>query len=193
VLAPRKQVDFTTKLLTVGKSKTQTGTGRVIPLNSRILSVLEMWAAQFPKRQSDHYVFPFEKCGAKGEEETFGFSGGMIIYSTDPARPIGDWKEAWEKARERAGAVLRGETDVLQPANEKASPHKSGDKSEKQPNEKPSDENTKLASLKCRFHDLRHSAVTRLLEASKPAAADVLGGVKIEPASLKKSPIVGGG
>jgi integrase len=36
-----KQVDFRTKLLTVGKSKTQSGTGRVIPLNLRILGVLQ--------------------------------------------------------------------------------------------------------------------------------------------------------
>ena len=74
-------------------------------------------------------------------------------------------------------------------------------------------------SLHCRFHDLRHTAVTRLLEAGIPypvvasimgwsaatairmakgygqignqalrAAADVLGGATLEPASLKKSP-----
>jgi integrase len=36
-----RQVDFAAKILTVGKSKT-------IPLNSRIVSVLEMWASQFP-------------------------------------------------------------------------------------------------------------------------------------------------
>src|SRR5262245_8302979 len=69
-----KQVDFAAKVLTVGKSKTPTGTGRAIPLNARILSVLEMWAAQFPNRQPNHYVFPFEKCGGKGEEDTFGFT-----------------------------------------------------------------------------------------------------------------------
>jgi hypothetical protein len=40
------------------------------------------------------------------------------------------------KAKERAGAILRGETDELQPTT--------------------------------RFHDLRHSAVTRLLEAGVP-------------------------
>ncbi|MGO9317433.1 MAG: tyrosine-type recombinase/integrase [Terracidiphilus sp.] len=32
-----KQLDFVDHFLTVSKSKTRTGTGRVIPLNSRIL------------------------------------------------------------------------------------------------------------------------------------------------------------
>ena len=73
-----KQVDFGTKLLTVGKSKTKNGAGRAIPLNTRILAVLEMWAARFPNRDSSHYVFPFEKYGAKGEEDSFGFTAGAV-------------------------------------------------------------------------------------------------------------------
>jgi len=32
--------------------------------------------SSFPDRQPDHYVFPFEHCGAKGEEDLFGFTGG---------------------------------------------------------------------------------------------------------------------
>src|SRR5277367_375918 len=106
-----KQLDFVDHFLTVGKSKTRTGTGRVIPLNARILSVLEMWAAHFPARQPSHCVFPFEKYGAKGEEDVFGFTAGAVAYDTDPTRPVGDWKEAWEKAKERAGAILRGAPD----------------------------------------------------------------------------------
>jgi integrase len=149
-----------------------------------------MWAAQFPSRQPAHFVFPHEKYGAAGQEESFGFTAGPVVYDTDPTRPIGDWKEAWEKAKERAGEIL-------------------GDKTEGKESE----------SLHCRFHDLRHTAVTRLLEAGIPypvvasimgwsaatairmakryghignqalrAAADVLGGATLEPASLKKSP-----
>jgi len=108
-LSQYKQVDFRAKLLTVGKSKTQSGTGRVIPLNSRILGVLQMWASQFSERELDHYVFPSEKCGANGQEDSFGFTGGATRYQTDPTRPIGDWKEACEKAKERAAAILNGE------------------------------------------------------------------------------------
>ena len=185
-----RQVDFAARMLTVGKSKSPTGTGRAIPLNPRILSVLEMWAAQFPDRQPAHYVFQFEKYGAAGEENSFGFTAGPVIYDADPTRPIGDWKEAWEKAKERAGAFLG-----CVPESAKAEP------------------------LKCRFHDLRHTACTRMLEGGTPYpvvasimgwsaatairmakryghigskalrdAADVLGRVGIGVESLKKTP-----
>lgn len=120
-----KQVDFASKVLTVGKSKSPTGTGRAIPLNPRILSVLEMWAAQFPDRQPAHFVFPFEKYGAAGKEDSFGFTAGAVVYDTDPTQAIGSWREGWEAARERAGVQLR-------------------------------------------FHDLRHSGCTRMLEAGIP-------------------------
>jgi integrase len=184
-----RQVDFLAEILTVGKSKSPTGTGRPIPLNGRILSVLENWAAEFPDRQPDHFVFAREKYGAAGEEDSFGFTAGPVSYDTDPTQPIGNWKEAWEKAKKRAGAVLSGKTEA-----------------ESEP-------------LKCRFHDLRHTAVTRLLEAgiaypvvasmmgwsaatairmakryghigsrALREAADVLGGLKTSSGSLKKSP-----
>jgi integrase len=185
-----RQVDFVARILTVGRSKSPTGTGRAIPLNNRILNVLEMWAAQFPSRQPAHFVFPSEKYGAAGEEDSFGFTAGPVVYETDPTRPIGNWKEAWEKAKERAGAILSGKVE----------------EAESEP-------------LQCRFHDLRHTAVTRLLEAGIPYpvvasmmgwsaatairmakryghigskalrdAADVLGAVRIPTESLKKSP-----
>jgi len=129
-----KQVDFASKMLKVGKSKTETGTGRAIPLNSRILNVLEMWAAQFPEREAGHFIFPLEKYGAAGRDETFGFTAGVVVYDSDPTRPIGDWKEAWEAAKKRSGVV-------------------------------------------CRFHDLRHSGCTRMLEGGipYPIVANIMG------------------
>ena len=185
-----RQVDFAARVLTVGKSKTQTGTGRTIPLNPRILRILQTWATQFPDRQPAHFVFSSEKYGAAGEKDSFGFTAGPVVYEKDPTRPIGDWKEAWEKAKQRAGAILSGKTE-----EEESEP------------------------LMCRFHDLRHTAVTRLLEGGIPYpvvasmmgwsaatairmskryghigskalrdAAEVLGGVEIAPESLKNPP-----
>jgi len=172
-----KQLDTVNRFLTVGKSKTQTGTGRVIPLNARILSVLDFWALNFPLREPNHYVFPFERYGAKGDEDTFGFTGGAVAYDTDPTRPIGDWKEAWEKAKERAGATLRGESDEPQPITIGQSRKNKGNSPKPGKASSKTDVTPKPASLKCRFHDLRHSAVTRLLEAGipYPVVASIMG------------------
>ena len=164
-----------------------------------------------------HYVFPFEKYGAKGEEDSFGFTASVVAYDKDPTRPIGDWKEAWEKARERAGAILRGETEESQPAEPKHRRKKSEAKNEESASGQ--SESTDPEPLKCRFHDLRHSAVTRLLEGGVPYpvvasimgwsaatairmakryghigqkslrdAMEVLGSREIEAGSLNKSP-----
>lgn len=209
-----RQIDFVSRFLTVGKSKTLTGTGRAIPLNARILQVLRIQAAMFPGRKPDHYVFPFERCGAKGDRSIFGFTNEVIYYDLDPTRPIGDWKEAWEKAKKRAGKTL-AESTCTSISSPKAAL--------KKPTQVDRFEGAEGAehkhALRCRFHDLRHTAVTRLLEAGVPYpvvasmmgwsaatairmakryghigsqalrdAADVLGGVKIELGSLKKSP-----
>jgi integrase len=52
-------------------------------------------------------------------------------------QPIGNWKEAWEAAKKRAGRALNPEAE-------------------------------KPESLRCRFHDLRHTGCTRMLEAGVP-------------------------
>ena len=121
-----KQIDLEKHSLTVGDSKTEAGTGRHIPLNERACLVLGMWAGHFPNRQPEHYVFPTEKCGAAGDDFK------PCVYATDPSVPIGDWKEAWEAAKERA-------------------------------------------KVACRFHDLRHTACTRMLEAGVSVVATIMG------------------
>jgi integrase len=115
------QVDLVNRNITVRKSKTDAGTGRVVPLNGYAVGVLEFWASRFPTRQGDHFVFPSERYGAGGNTFTPG------VFHTDPTKPIGDWKEAWESAKKRAG-------------------------------------------IRCRFHDLRHTGCTRMLEAGIPFA-----------------------
>ena len=109
------QVDFDTRTITVGKAKTDAGTGRPIPMNDRLTLALRAWANKFPDRVASHYLFPAEQYGQPGDQpEKPG------THEQDPTQPIGSWKTAWKTAR-------------------------------------------KNAVVSCRFHDLRHSAVTRLL------------------------------
>jgi integrase len=113
-----EQVDLKACTLTVGHSKTESGTGRLLPLNDRAAAILGFWASLFPLREPSHFVFPAERYGASGD-------GVTVVYDSDPTKPIGRWKEAWESAKVRAG-------------------------------------------VSCRFHDLRHTGCTRMLEAGVP-------------------------
>jgi integrase len=112
------QVDLKACTLTVGQSKTESGTGRLLPLNDRAVAILGFWASLFLERESSHFVFPAERYGASGD-------GATVVYDCDPTKPIGRWKEAWESAKIRA-------------------------------------------AVSCRFHDLRHTGCTRMLEAGVP-------------------------
>jgi integrase len=112
------QVDFNSCTLTVGHSKTESGTGRFLPLNDRAVAILRFWGGLFPGREPSHFVFPTERYGASGD-------GMTVVFNSDPTRPIGRWKEAWESAKLRSG-------------------------------------------VSCRFHDLRHTGCTRMLEAGVP-------------------------
>jgi integrase len=110
-----EQVDFFAKALTVGKSKTEAGTGRIIPLNPRALAVLTHWRGIFPGAQPDHYVFPHEKYGLAGNDRR------LCAYEISPTEPMQRWKVARVSAR-------------------------------------------KSAKVCCRFHDLRHTFISRLAE-----------------------------
>jgi integrase len=127
------QIDFAKGELRVGESKTEHGEGRVIPLSRRVRTVLEFWAERFPDRRPNEFMFPSERYGGKGKDETVGFTGS-VAYGVDKSKPVGDWKEAWEAAKERAGVT-------------------------------------------CRFHDLRHTGCTRMLEAGVPfsVVSDIMG------------------
>jgi len=145
-----KQIDLRGRTLLVGKSKTESGTDRTIPLNGRILAVMEMWASHFPNRKPEHYVFPSEKYGAGTDRFT------ACVYGTDVTKPINDWKEAWEGAKRRAAIFLTQESPGAEPTTMKK---------------------TERPSLQCRFHDLRHTACTRLLEGGVPypVVASIMG------------------
>jgi integrase len=90
-----EQIDLVNKkALTVGKSKTAAGTGRVIPLNETALAALVAHAAWFTRR--------FGAC----RSEWFVFAYGKPL-STDPTRPITSFETAWTKVREKAGVKGR--------------------------------------------------------------------------------------
>lgn len=134
-------VDFENRCLKWGKDKTAAGTGRMVPLSQRAVAALSFWATHFPERKPEHYVFPSERYGGNGD----GFALSPKAYHVDPSKPIGSIKEAWEAARLRAARILKGETEEA-------------------------DVEEKIAPLACRFHDLRHTAVSRMLNAGTPIA-----------------------
>jgi integrase len=108
------QLDLVQRTLSVGRTKTEGGSGRVIPLNSLAYAALVRWASRFPDADSDDYVFP--SCEAAGIEREH-----PDVTRIDTSRPIKSWRSAWRAALQRAGLQLR-------------------------------------------FHDLRHTCITKLAE-----------------------------
>jgi integrase len=115
-----RNVDFEGQRIIWGKDKRDEG--RTIPMSTRAASVLAFWAANFPQRLPEHYVFAYERYGAVGNQFA---NGESKAYDTDPTKPIGSIKSAWNEARKRAGITHR-------------------------------------------FHDLRHTAVSRMINAGVP-------------------------
>jgi integrase len=109
--------------ITVGVSKTRGGEGRVVPLSAVALSVMREWRANFPEATPDHFVFPSERVGLRGEEGYL--HGRTVAYDVDPTKPIGSWKVAFSGAMKKAG-------------------------------------------FRCRWHDLRHTFVSRCAEGGAP-------------------------
>jgi integrase len=149
-------VDLANRCLKIGKDKTAAGTGRTVPLNQRAFEVLKFWSQQFPNRLPQHYVFPTEKVGAAGDQFD------AKLYETDPSKPVGEIKEAWESAKKRT---------------RRHCPHCKTGTLANQP--KPAAgfvcincraELSELPAGLCsiRFHDLRHTAVSRMIAARVP-------------------------
>jgi len=75
--------------------------------------------------------------------ERYGAAGDQFCakaYDVDPFKPIGSIKKAWEAAKLRAGRILKGIPEGT-------------------------DSEEKVPPLVCRFHDLKHTAVSRMLNA----------------------------
>jgi len=82
------------KALTVGRAKTASGTGRAIPINDDLASVLAGHRVEFinafGEPDSKHYLFAW---------------GSPV--PADPTRHVSDLKNGWETLRERTGVSCR--------------------------------------------------------------------------------------
>lgn len=107
--------------IVVPKSKTEAGTGRVVPLTRRLRRALTDWLDLVGDAGPDAFLFP---------QHTVGFGPGgkdATICNVDFSKPVGEWKSAWRRALKTAG-------------------------------------------VKARWHDLRHTLVSRLAE--NPAVSE---------------------
>src|SRR5262249_3385973 len=80
----------------VSTSKTESGTGRTVPLTARVRAVLTPWLSRFPDAAPGAYVFPAHKIGFTGD------SRRSDPYDVDPTRAIGSWKKAWRASLKAA-------------------------------------------------------------------------------------------
>ena len=87
--------------IVVRRSKTEAGTGRVVPLTRRSAVAISAWLAGLPEAGPDAYVFPRHQIG-------FGPGGrGSTPCGIDFSRPMQGWKSAWSRARRLAGVEAR--------------------------------------------------------------------------------------
>ncbi|MGA9062979.1 MAG: tyrosine-type recombinase/integrase [Terracidiphilus sp.] len=100
-----RQVDLLARNVTVGRSKTLGGEGRMIPLNQYAFDALVDWRSQFKKPSPDHFVFPTERYGLDGDEGVK--NGAVAVWNLDPQKPIGSWKVAWTACRKAAKVNCR--------------------------------------------------------------------------------------
>jgi integrase len=152
-------VDFVNRTVRFGKDKTASGSNRVVPLNQRAMSALTFWAEQFPDRKPEHYVFPSESYGLHGRKGTFG--GSVRTYACDPTKPVGSISSAWETAR---AATRRHcpKCDGILVDREKPATGYICDSCGFETAELPE------GASRFRFHDLRHTAITRLVQGGTP-------------------------
>jgi integrase len=110
-----RQVDLVKGSITVGKSKTEGGKGRIVYLSATAILTLESWKAKFTGVKPDHYVFPRETYLMRGKD-----NGQAVEVMTDPSKPFGTWNRSWKTAkkleRRRKTRMGRGGEQRSRPA-----------------------------------------------------------------------------
>jgi len=79
------QVDLISRTITVGKSKTEAGSGRLIPLNQAAFAVLTHWRSRAPEARPERYVFP-----------------ACENHQVDASKPLKSFRTAWRSATRTA-------------------------------------------------------------------------------------------
>jgi integrase len=87
--------------IVVRKSKTDGGTGRIVPLTRRACATLTIWLSRFPAAGPESYLFPAHKVGFAGDKRE------PFIYDVRQSRQAGEWKSAWRAVCARAGVNYR--------------------------------------------------------------------------------------
>ncbi|MGH9486978.1 MAG: tyrosine-type recombinase/integrase [Terriglobales bacterium] len=93
--------EMTTAEVRVGKSKTEAGAGRVVPLSARARAVLAGWLVRLPDRRGSDYIFPRHRVGIGGNARR------PVVRVVDAAQPMQEWKNAWASVCRSAGVHYR--------------------------------------------------------------------------------------
>jgi integrase len=83
----------------VGRSKTEAGAGRIVPLTRRACAALSLWLSRFPHASPDSYLFPFHRVAIAGNNRV------AHIYDVKLEAPMSpsSYKTAFETARKKTG------------------------------------------------------------------------------------------
>jgi integrase len=155
------RVDLFEGALTVGKSKTQAGTRRAIPLNNAARKALADWTNRFQEGKPEEYVFPWCEGGAtRRKRQKSGELAPSLSRQVDPTRPTRGWRTAW---RTVTRAVECPKCRRLQPPSDAC----------QNPECTQEIKGIKSPLTGLRFHDLRHCAITKLAE-SQPSDQTIM-------------------
>jgi integrase len=87
----------------VGRSKTEAGTGRIVPLTRRACAALSLWLPRFSNADPDSFVFPFHRVAIAGNKRV----SHIYDVNLERAMSASSYRTAFKTARRRAGIRLR--------------------------------------------------------------------------------------